>query len=615
MKLIQMNKSLKSFNEISFETNAQTVSAFQTSAKFAKVSLDVNKLQDINQWLQAQDISFPVELVPEKFTNGSLLCEIINNNTKAQLKYIKYPKTSNESKLNIRKALGYLRNFTTFRSNFIWNEDEIFYGKDCIVWGLLNDLKKFLPGNPKTSDRRSKSVMKKSAEVPKGTSEQLLKDLISKVKPWLYSLELSDLLKPCNNFIKDPVRNGVLLCNVVNIIEPSIEFCQFPECIEDVYNNIQIAVNRVSSRVPIKKLEYYYYTEPQEIWSLLFTLMMFYPEVYPKKPKPSWPYTGSLIDQLKVSLISWVNKLNVSSEDFTDFKSLAQGLKTGELLGQIVKKIYGKDVIGIQKNPKTEKVCLSNLQKSLDILQRDKKVSQQYLRDPKKIYEVNLDYIMLLLEDLHRMQAGLPPRKRGISYHSDGPFIQKSIEKDKSSLTPTRSYSSLGYSNDFQQFKSKNTADTSFSRKLITNTSSAFDFYNPASIPKPKKENYQGFEWLKKLDLKLPEGLNLANDTIEEFCDGELLCKIISLVDMKDIQGVKKCKPYTPEARRNIKLAMDLLKKKPNLTSKALYIDENIWKGDGNSIRLVLSEIHKLYKIAIYTLIRFNRKNRVLSLI
>ena len=406
------------------------------------------------------------------------------------------------------------------------------------------------------------------------------------------------------------------MCNIVSLIEKPVDFCGAPQSTEEVYNNIHIGITAINHRVPMKKMELYYYTEPYQMWTLLHTLMMFYPEVTIKKPKKAWPYDEPSIFLLKESIVSWINKLGIVFQEFSDFESLTNSLKTGEFLAKIVGKILGKDIKGITKNPKTSKVCISNIEKTLNVLEKEKNASKQYIKDPSKVYEGSSEYIMLLLEDLHRMHAGLQPRKRGKSYHLDGPFIIKPNKKEKFSLTPSRSYSNISYRSDVKSVEYKNSENSFFiSRRLISNNSSAFDFYKSTPEIKPNKENLKGFEWLQKLDLKIPKNLNLWDNYIETLADGEALCNLISLLEIKDIEGVKKCKPNTPQARRNIKLAFEVLRKKPNLSSRALYIEDKVYEGDGESIRLVLLEVYKIYKNSIHNLIRFNRNYRNTSLI
>lgn len=146
----------------------------------------------------------------------------------------------------------------------------------------------------------------------------------------------------------------------------------------------------------------------------------------------------------------------------------------------------------------------------MNVLEKEKNASKQYIKDPSKVYEGSSEYIMLLLEDLHRMHAGLQPRKRGKSYHLDGPFIIKPNKKEKFSLTPSRSYSNISYRSDVKSVEYKNSENSFFiSRRLISNNSSAFDFYKSTPEIKQNKENLKGFEWLQKLNLKIPKNLNL----------------------------------------------------------------------------------------------------------
>ncbi|OMJ67029.1 hypothetical protein SteCoe_35916 [Stentor coeruleus] len=633
-----MNKSFKTSQDFSFDTNDFYTSSFDYSQKEPKNPPNPSKYHQINNWLHKQEISFPIELVPQKFSTGELFCIIINNHIKTKLKYFPNPQSSAECKFNIRKSLGYLRNLPNFKSNCIWNEDEVFQAQSQVIWSLLEGIKTYFSSKKTPSHQipssRSRSVIRKSSskileddeksiekipsQIQNPKTDRLLKDLKDKVIPWLSSLGLTKYLITSSNFIQDNMRNGVILCHIVSLIDEPLEFCENPQVVEDVYANIEIAVTAINSKVPIKKLEYYYYTELYEIWTLLYTLMLFYPELSPKKTQTGWPYTEDQSCKLKASLVNWVNKLAIYSDDIQDFAHLVGLMKNGEFLALLVKKVLGSEVLGILRNPKTSKVCLMNIEKSLRLLQREKRLSQQYTKDPNKIFEGDNKFIMLFLEDIHRMYAGLPIRKRGKSYHDDGPFIINIKSQEKRSLTPQRSYSNiiqqpLDYNSNISKNPDNNII---FCRKLVENSKSALGFYDDdSSFHIEQKENLAEFSWLKKLDVKLPPKLNLTSDLIPELSDGVLLCRILSILEMKDINGVRVCKIKTPQARRNIKLAFEVLTKKPNLSSKALYREEEVWKGDGETIRLVLGEIYRIYRNTISTLIRFNRKYRGSSFI
>lgn len=50
-------------------------------------------------------------------------------------------------------------------------------------------------------------------------------------------------------------------------------------------------------------------------------------------------------------------------------------------------------------------------------------MSQKFTWTEKEIFEGKLNIFLGLLEDLHRCFDGLPPRKRGLNYFNDGPYL------------------------------------------------------------------------------------------------------------------------------------------------------------------------------------------------
>ncbi len=50
-------------------------------------------------------------------------------------------------------------------------------------------------------------------------------------------------------------------------------------------------------------------------------------------------------------------------------------------------------------------------------------MSQKFTWTEKEIYEGRLSVVIGLFEDLHRCYDGLPTRKRGLNYFSDGPYL------------------------------------------------------------------------------------------------------------------------------------------------------------------------------------------------
>lgn len=620
-----MNKSFKSI-DLSFESNERSSCFYESFRRPAQTQNSSKKQSEIISWLQSQGISFPLELIPEKFSSGSYLCMLINNLTNSSLKYNPRPITTNDKKLNIRKALGFLRKLKNFKSNCTWNEDDIFNSRSSIIWSLLSDLFSYSSRQKarpiSCSGMRTATSFKQTAKLIKlETHEINLTETITKIRTWLDSLNLLHLLVPEHNFIRDNLRNGVLICSILQVLGHDAEFCEFPENTEEVYNNIEVALNTYEEIIPIKKMDLFLYTEPREVWNLLAVIMKFFPKVEKNRQIDSSPYNSQQTRLLQDSVLAWATRL-LSCPALHRFEDLARALSKGDLLAKLVTKVTKKEVKGVICGPKTDKVALANIEKSLNTLKTDPKVSQEHTKSPERILHCDEKFILLLLEDLHRAYSGLSQQQG----KSQGPFI---VPSTRASLTPDRSFSQYSYTQNLTPSKPTSTAcklsqvsqasqalnstgKTSFT--LISNSKTAMDFYLPAEgKSSPGQENLAEFAWLKKISVPIPAALDLTLDKLDKLADGVFICQVLSILEYKSIEKVQNCPAYTPAARRNLKLALEILKQKPSLSSKVLYIEDKLYEGHGESFRQVLSEISRIYKSTISNLIRFSRHNRTSS--
>ena len=510
--------------------------------------------------------------------------------------------------------MGCLRRLKDFKSNCTWNEDDIFDGRPSTVWSLLADLHSYhlrhRPRPASCSGLRTAASFKQTAKFLKEESqEDSLPEGTTKVKAWLDSLGLLHLLAPeapGANVIRDNLRNGVLICSVLRAIGHEAEFCEFPESTEEVYSNIEAALNAYEEIVPIKKLDFFMYTEAREVWALLSVVMKFFPKAEKRPQEASGPYNLHQTRQLKDSVLAWAVRV-LRSPGLHTFEDLARALSRGDLLAALVAKVTKRQVKGVIANPRTDKVALANIEKALNSLKTDLKVSQAHTQNPERILQCDEKCVLLLLEDLHRAYSGLS-HKQG---KSQGPFI---VPSTRSSLTPDRSFSQYSYTQNLTPAgpvsKPLNaTAKTSFS--LVSNSKTAMDFYLPAEAKAgPGQENLAGFAWLRKISVQIPPGLDLTLDNLDKLADGVFVCRVLSVLEYKSIEKVQSCQPYTPAARRNLKIALEVLRRKPSLSSKVLYIEDKLYEGEGDSFRLVLTEISRIYKPTISNLIRFSRHNR-----
>ena len=98
-------------------------------------------------------------------------------------------------------------------------------------------------------------------------------------------------------------------------------------------------------------------------------------------------------------------------------------LKNGTLYCKLVEFIFGVKLNGSFAEPKTESAKINNIRKALDMLKREKSMSQKYTWSEREICKGNRECMLGLLEDMHILFDGYPPRKCGPHYFENGPHI------------------------------------------------------------------------------------------------------------------------------------------------------------------------------------------------
>ena len=116
--------------------------------------------------------------------------------------------------------------------------------------------------------------------------------------------------------------------------------------------------------------------------------------------------------------------------DITSLLQIQKELSNGTLISELVSTIFNVKINGLFKDPKTEATALGNIRKSLDILRRQGKMSQKFTWCDKELLEGHIRVFLGLLEDLHRCFDGLPPRKRGLNYFQDGPYLGDTLYEE-----------------------------------------------------------------------------------------------------------------------------------------------------------------------------------------
>ena len=138
------------------------------------------------------------------------------------------------------------------------------------------------------------------------------------------------------------------------------------------------------------------------------------------------PYTKPDLRRLEVSLINWIDGLGLLRKvphRVTSLADIEELLRNGSLLCALVGSVLGIRMRGVFRDPRTDATCCANIRKSLEPLRRDKRMSQKHTCSEREIFEGDKSTLLGLLEDVHRLADGLPPRPSGSAYYEDGPYL------------------------------------------------------------------------------------------------------------------------------------------------------------------------------------------------
>lgn len=576
----------------------------------------LSSYQDTYAWLMSQRIiSCPIDDVPQKSVDGTFLCILIHKleGRTCSLGFHKSPKTFSACRANIKKALEYLRQFSKFRSQFLWNYEEILQGQISTVWGLFNDIRLYYAGasikNKDLNIVRPSSVPPKSKIYNKSSPDArpILTQLeTSNVKAWIEELGLSYLIQPNLHYLKDPVRNGVLLAKVLNQVKSKFEFFSHPQNVEQVEENILSVVFQVKNE--IKGYNTQELMDEKHVWALLGKIM----NTYKHKDPVLLPYSLAEVKNLQHSVFKWVFSLKPFDQFYPEnFFMLCKSLKTGVVLIKILEKLLKKPIEYI-KYPNLPEECLHNLELVFKILKSQGNMSKGFLWDPLQVFKSNQIYILGLLEDLHRFSSALPPRPMGENYHSDGPYYGKqmnfsiSYQEEKSVWATNSIYLSPEKSFQVQSMlNSRSGSPFKTSSNFRNSCEVTLDNISPKAR-KIRKINMNGFEWIQKIGIKVPRNMDLNDEKIPAFRSGEVLCEILQVLETRSFRGVMKTYKGTAAAAKNVSIAFEVLRKKPAFGIGFCFVEEKVLAGHGEHIRALLKEIYRIYQSSIISLTKFN---------
>ncbi|CAI2358904.1 unnamed protein product [Moneuplotes crassus] len=265
-----------------------------------------------------------------------------------------------------------------------------------------------------------------------------------KTKQWLRRINFHSYIPDgTKDLLDDPVRNGILFCELLCFLEniKLFSICFSPKTMKDCRDNIDQAfaiceqIEHLKERIPqnfLANREMVLKGDHANIWGLLDCLRNLYPDILPREHlaylENTLPYLPKELVALEASLLNWIHScgaLKSYKVPPTSLLEIEEDLKNGTLYCRLVQFIFNIKLPGVFADPKSESTKISNLRKALEVLKKEKSMSQKYTWSEREISKGSREHMIGLLEDMHILFDGYPPRQTGRKYFENGPHLGK----------------------------------------------------------------------------------------------------------------------------------------------------------------------------------------------
>ena len=268
------------------------------------------------------------------------------------------------------------------------------------------------------------------------------------LRTWLKQMGFT--VPPSNNagsplsITKDPLRNGTVMCALVQILDPDHakelmkNVHRKPYSVKQAKENVDRALSvlraRMYSAIPAP---YLFQSEAivkgtrAVLWGILWHLKRVMDSFAPNpselrnvtksliarkeraKVESNLEYTLEERWQLERSLLSWLYSLNVLENNMVvphDFVEIDKEVRDGTLLCKTVGTVRGVHVIGWNRKPRKAKIGRENLEKALKAIRETAGMGQRHAWKGDEIYRGERLHILGVFEDLHRYFDDIPAR-------------------------------------------------------------------------------------------------------------------------------------------------------------------------------------------------------------
>lgn len=263
-----------------------------------------------------------------------------------------------------------------------------------------------------------------------------------KTRQWLRKINFHSYLSDGQpDLMEDAVRNGILFWELLWFLEniQLYNICYKPKVIKDCRDNIDKAITvweqigRIRENIPpslICERELILKGEHATVWGILNWLRKLYPDILPREHlaylENTLPYTSAELIALEASLLNWIygcGAFRNYKQPPTSLIEIEEDLRNGTIYCRLVQFIFNMKISGVFNDPKTESTKICNLRKAFEVLKKEKSMSQKYTWSEREIVKGDREQMFGLLEDMHILFDGFPPRQWGKNYFENGPHI------------------------------------------------------------------------------------------------------------------------------------------------------------------------------------------------
>lgn len=269
----------------------------------------------------------------------------------------------------------------------------------------------------------------------------------------------------------------------------------------------------------------------------------------------------SQLKALEAELLSWLESLGLVQTGGATLVDVEKAAMNGSLLCRLAEVLGNFDVFRANAEPKTRMAVYSNIRNALEAFRKLPGINRRYLWSEREIYNGEHRVVLGLLQDLHAY------------------FIKTKI-RTSSLLPPNRSPA-----DEFASALPPSPDACPVRGELAESRTSAVK-----AVPDVLTD------WVRRV---LAPVLKIQGPlTADKFRDGVLLARLVEVLESKSIEGIEQRPKTSAASLHNIRKALDTLKSKKSISLEYIYGEQEIYRGNGETVVGLLKSMKCAYHTA-----------------